>query len=364
MQIQDITNELETFAPLLLQEDYDNCGLLTGQKKWECTGVLLTLDCTEAIVNEAIENKYNLIIAHHPILFSGIKKLNGNTYIERTIIKAIQNNIAIYAAHTNFDNVKNGINSKIAQKLGLINTSVLAPKARLLKKLVTYVPETHHKNVLEALFNAGCGSIGNYSECSFNTRGTGTFKGNTLTNPFVGKPNHVSVEPEIKIETVFESYNQAQILTALKSAHPYEEIAYDIYDLSNSQQNIGSGLIGELENEMTEDEFLNHVKLNLKANCLKYTQKLNKAIKKVAICGGSGSFLLKNAIKNGADAFISSDFKYHEFFDAENKLLLIDAGHFETEQFSSEIFYEIIKNKFVTFAVRLSKINTNPVNYF
>ncbi|MDX2173883.1 MAG: Nif3-like dinuclear metal center hexameric protein [Bacteroidota bacterium] len=364
MQIKDITNELELFAPLSLQEDYDNCGLLTGQKNWECTGALLTLDCTEAIVDEAIETKCNLIIAHHPILFSGLKKINGNTYIERTIIKAIQNNIAIYAAHTNFDNVKNGINKKMAEKLGLKNLRILSPKSNLLRKLVTFVPETHHKNVLETLFAAGCGNIGNYDECSFNTRGTGTFKGNENTNPFIGKPNEVSVEPEIKIETVFESYKQSQVISALKSAHPYEEIAYDIYPLSNLYQNVGSGMIGELEKEMTEDEFLSHVKVNLKSSCLKYTQKLQKTIKKVAICGGSGRFLLKNAINSGVDAFITSDFKYHEFFDAENKLLLIDAGHYETEQFSPEIFYEIITNKFLTFAVRLSKINTNPVNYF
>ncbi len=364
MQIKDITNELEAFAPLSLQEDYDNCGLIVGQKQWECTGALLTLDCTEAIIDEALATNCNLIIAHHPILFSGLKKLNGSNYIERTIIKAIQNNIAIYAAHTNFDNVKNGVNLKIAQKLGLQNLSILAPKANAIKKLVTFVPETHHQKVLDALFEEGCGNIGNYNNCSFNAKGTGTFMGNETSNPFIGKPNQLSVEVEVRIETIFEAFNESKIISALKLAHPYEEIAYDIYSLSNSHQNIGSGMLGELVEEMAEDDFLSHVKQSLNAKCLKYTQKTGKNIKKVAICGGSGQFLIKNALNSGADAFITSDFKYHQFFDAENKLLLIDAGHYETEQFTPEIFYDIIRNKFVTFAIRLSKINTNPVNYF
>jgi dinuclear metal center YbgI/SA1388 family protein len=362
--IQTIITELETFAPLSLQEDYDNCGLLTGQKDWECTGALLTLDCTEAIIDEALQTNCNLIIAHHPILFSGLKKLNGTTYIERTIIKAIQNNIAIYAAHTNFDNVKNGVNNKIAEKLGLKNLSILSPKNNQLKKLVTFVPETHHQKVLDALFDAGCGSIANYSNCSFNTKGTGTFMGNEASNPFVGKPNQLSVELEVRVETIFESYLEKSIISALKTSHPYEEVAYDVYSLSNSHQNIGSGMLGELETELSEDDFLHLVKKSLNANSLKYTQKTGKNIKKVAICGGSGAFLLKNAINSKADAFVTSDLKYHQFFDAENKLLLIDAGHYETEQFTPEIFYDIIRNKFVTFAIRLSKINTNPVNYF
>ena len=364
MQIQDIINELETFAPLSLQEEYDNCGLLTGQKTWECTGALLTLDCTEAIVDEALATNCNLIIAHHPILFSGLKKLNGNTYIERTIIKAIQNNIAIYAAHTNFDNVKNGVNKKIAEKLGLKNLQILAPKANLLKKLVTFVPETHHQKVLDALFEAGCGNIGNYANCSFNSKGTGTFMGNEASNPFIGKPNQLSVELEVRVETIFESYLEKHVISALKSAHPYEEVVFDVYSLSNSHQNIGSGMIGELETELSEGDFLEHIKTNLKAKSLKYSQKLGKNIKKVAICGGSGQFLLKNAISSKADAYVTSDFKYHQFFDAENKLLLIDAGHYETEQFTPEIFYDIIIKKFTTFAIRLSKINTNPINYF
>ncbi len=364
MTIQEIITEIENFAPLAYQEDYDNCGLITGQKDQTVSGALLTLDCTEEVIEEAIKNNCNLIIAHHPILFTGLKKINGSNYVERTIIKAIQNNIAIYAAHTNLDNVKQGVNKKMADKLGLKNLHILAPKSNLLKKLVTFVPESHHQAVLNAVFNAGAGSIGNYANCSFNLEGTGTFKGNSDTKPFIGKPNELSTEKEIRIETVFEFNKEAQIISALLKAHPYEEVAYDIYSIANKHQQIGSGMIGELETGMKEDDFLGHVKKSLLSGCLKHTKKTGKIIKKVAICGGSGRFLLKNAINSGADAFITADFKYHEFFDAENKLLLNYAGHFETEQFTPEIFYEIIQNKFPTFAIRLSKTNTNPVNYF
>ncbi|MDP3556108.1 MAG: Nif3-like dinuclear metal center hexameric protein [Bacteroidota bacterium] len=364
MTVQEIITEIENFAPLSYQEDYDNCGLIIGQKTQTVSGALLTLDCTEEVIDETIKNNCNLIIAHHPILFRGLKKINGSNYVERTIIKAIQNNIAIYAAHTNLDNVKLGVNKKMADKLGLKNLQILAPKNNVLKKLVTFVPETHHQVVLQALFNAGAGNIGNYSDCSFSIEGNGTFKGNSNTTPFIGKPNELSTEKEIRIETVFEFNNESKIISELLKAHPYEEVAYDIYSITNKHQQIGSGMVGELDKEMDEASFLAHVKKSLISGCLKHTQKTKKAIKKVAICGGSGSFLLKNAINSGADAFITSDFKYHEYFDAENKLLLIDAGHFETEQFTPEIFYEIIQNKFPTFAIRLSKTNTNPVNYF
>lgn len=364
MTIQDIISEIELFAPLAYQEDYDNCGLLTGDKNIQANGVLLTLDCIESVVDEAIENKCNLIITHHPIIFSGLKKITGSNYIERTIIKAIKNNIAIYAAHTNIDNVKNGVNFKIAEKLGLKNLRILLPKINLLKKLVTYVPLSHHQKVLDALFAGGCGNIGNYDSCSFNIEGTGTFKGNEFSNPFLGEPDKLSKEKEIRIETIYESGKEKAVLEALLSSHPYEEVAFDTYCLTNKLNNAGSGLIGELENALDEDAFLKLVKDSLKTQCLKYTQKRGKAVKKVAVCGGSGSFLLKNAINSQADAFITSDFKYHQFFDADQKLLLIDAGHYETEQFTPEIFYDIVQKKFPTFAIRLSKIKTNPVNYF
>jgi len=364
MKIQDIISEIENFAPLAYQEDYDNCGLLTGDKNREVTGVLLSLDCIESIVDEAIEQKCNLIISHHPIIFSGLKKITGSNHIERTIIKAIKNDIAIYAAHTNVDNVTNGVNFKIAEKLGLINLKILAPKSNLLKKLVTYVPQSHHEQVLRALFKAGCGNIGNYDSCSFNSEGTGTFRGNDQSKPFLGKPNELSREAEIRIETIFESEKEKAVLSALLSEHPYEEVAFDLYPLSNKLSRIGSGLTGELEKGLNEGDFLKLVKTVLKCDRLKYTEKTGKIVKKVALCGGSGRFLLKNAINSNSDAFITSDFKYHEYFEVEGKLLLIDAGHYETEQFTPEIFYDIIQKKFPTFAIRLSKIKTNPVNFF
>jgi dinuclear metal center YbgI/SA1388 family protein len=364
MTISAIIEALENFAPLVYQEDYDNCGLLTGNRQWEATGALLSLDCTEEIVDEAIALRCNLIVVHHPIIFSGLKKLTGNTYIERTIIKAIKNDVAIYACHTNLDNVMQGVNKKIADKLGLQNLSILAPKSNMLKKIVSYVPKSHQQQVLQALFAAGAGNIGNYDSCSFNTEGIGTFKGNSSANPFVGKVNELSLEPEIRIETVFETAHETKIIRALLGAHPYEEVAYDIYDLGNKYSQIGSGMLGELTEPMEEAVFLKHVKQVFNCSTIRHTQKLGKLIKKVAICGGSGRFLLKNAISSGADAYITSDFKYHEFFDVDKKLLLADIGHFESEQFTPEIFYDIIQKKFTTFAIHLSKINTNPINYF
>jgi dinuclear metal center YbgI/SA1388 family protein len=364
MILQNIITEIEKFAPLAYQESYDNCGLLTGNKEQEISGAILCLDCTEAVVEEAIQKKCNLIIAHHPIIFGGLKKLNGNNYVERTVIKAIQNNIAIYACHTNLDNVKLGVNKKIANKLGLINTQILAPKKSLLKKLVTFVPATHLGKVQESLFNAGAGNIGNYDSCSFVLEGTGSFRGNENSNPFIGEKGKLSLEKESRLELIFETINESQIISTLKQNHPYEEVAYDIYQLENTYQNIGSGMVGELETPISEMEFLARLKSVFMLKLIKHTPLLTKSIKKVALCGGSGSFLLKNAINSKSDIYISSDFKYHEFFDAENKILIADIGHYESEQFTPEIFYEIISNKFPTFASYLTETNTNPVNYF
>ncbi|MBK9282769.1 MAG: Nif3-like dinuclear metal center hexameric protein [Sphingobacteriaceae bacterium] len=364
MTIKNITQVIEEFAPLTYQESYDNCGLLTGDANVACSGVLLTLDCLEETLDEAIQLKANLIVMHHPVIFSGLKKITGDNFIERIIIKAIKNNIALYATHTNIDNVRQGVNYKIAEKLGLENCKILAPKTNLLRKLVTYVPATHHEKVLQALFEAGCGQIGEYENCSFNTSGTGTFKGSDKTNPFIGKAGQLSKEAEIKIETIFEARNEKNILKALKSNHPYEEVAFDVYPLENKLNAVGSGIIAEFKEAMREEDFLKLVQKALKTKVLRHTKMSDKFVKKVAICGGSGRFLLKNAINSKSDAFLTSDFKYHDFFEVEEKLLLVDAGHFETEQYTPEIFYEIITKKFATFAIHLSKINTNPVNYF
>jgi dinuclear metal center YbgI/SA1388 family protein len=364
MILNNIISELEKFAPISLQETYDNCGLLTGNKDQQITGAILCLDCTEDVIEEAINRNCNLVIAHHPIVFVGLKKLNGSNYVERTIIKAIQNNIAIYACHTNLDNVKLGVNNKIAQKIGLINTEILAPKKSTINKLVTFVPTINLENVRTALFNAGAGNIGNYTDCSYVLEGTGSFNANENANPFVGEIGKVHFEKESRLEVIFESYKEQKIIAALKENHPYEEVAYDLYNLENFNNEVGSGLIGELPIPMTENDFLNHLKIVFNLKSVKHTKFLEKKIQKVSLCGGSGSFLLKSAINLKSDIYISSDFKYHEFFDAENSILIADIGHYESEQFTPEIFYEIISNKFPTFALYLTEINTNPVNYF
>ena len=363
-QLANIIAQLESLAPLPYQESYDNSGLITGSPDMKITGALICLDSTEGIIEEAIQNGCNLVIAHHPIIFSGLKKLNGKNYVERTIIKAIKNDVAIYAIHTNLDNVRNGVNMAIGQRLGLRNTKILSPKSGLLKKLVTYCPENDSDKIKTALFAAGAGSIGNYDECSFGSKGTGTFRGNENTNPFVGKKGERHYEPEERIEVIFEMPLQKAILNALRSSHPYEEIAFDIYSIDNQNQNIGSGLIGALENPMDLKDFLKFLKIQLQAGCIRFTTSQIKQISKVALCGGSGSFLLQDAIRAGADAFVTADFKYHQFFDAEERIVIADIGHYESEQFTKELIYNFLNRKFTTFALRLSELNTNPINYF
>lgn len=363
MKLKEITDCLESFAPLAYQESYDNAGLICGNQEMDITSAIICLDSTEAVIEEAIEKGSNLVIAHHPIVFSGLKKFNGKNYVERVIIKAIQNNIAIYAAHTNLDNVHNGVNSKIAEKLGLVNCSVLLPQKNLLKKLITFCPEDKAEAVRSALFETGAGNIGNYDECSFNSNGTGTFRAGEGTSPYVGEHGKQHKEKEVKIETIYPANIESKLLNALIKAHPYEEVAYDLIPLSNSHNRVGAGIIGELPSEMAEMDFLNNLKDVMKANGIRYTSLRNKKVRKVAVCGGSGSFLLGDAIKSGADVFVSADFKYHQFFDAENHIVIADIGHYESEQFTIQLFYDILQKKFNTFALHLSKINTNPIKY-
>lgn len=364
MRIADIIAVVERFAPPSLQESYDNAGLIAGDPDWEARGALLSLDCTEDVVEEALSQNCNLIISHHPILFRGVKTLSPRSYVQRTLIKAIKNDVAIYACHTNLDNVSAGVNRLICEKLSLKNIQILLPKEGILRKLVTFVPQSYHSKVLDALFAAGAGQIGKYDSCSFNIQGEGTFRGNEESNPFIGEPGKLSKEPEVRIEVILEEYRQKNVIKALLSSHPYEEVAYDVYRLENSHQLKGSGMIGELEKEEDVHVFLQRVARSLKTPVLKHTAFVGKAIRKVAVCGGSGSFLLKNAMSAGADAFVTGDFKYHELFDAEGRILVVDAGHYETEQFTPEIFYRLIQESFSTFAVHLSQVNTNPVYYF
>ena len=363
MRLSEITNYLESIAPLNYQEDYDNSGLIVGDPNMEVRASLVALDCVETIVDEAISTGCNLIITHHPIVFKGLKKLNGKSYVERVVLKAIKNNVALYAIHTNLDSVHTGVNARICEKLGLSGIKVLSPKSGLLKKLVTFCPQAQAEQLRSALFYAGAGNIGNYSEASFNAEGFGTFKANENANPFVGEKGAQHHESELRIEVVFPVQAERKILLALFENHPYEEVAYDIYKLENKHQQVGSGMLGWLEYDMEAYDFLHMVKDRMQAKVVRYTSVLPKRIKKVAVCGGSGSFLLKEAIAAGADAFITADFKYHEFFDAEEKIMIADIGHFETEQFTSNLLVEIIQKKFTNFAIRLTEQNTNPINY-
>lgn len=364
MKIQDITSLLEKTAPLSLQESYDNAGLIVGNPSDECTGVMISLDATEAVIKEAKEKKCNLLISHHPIVFKGLKKINGKNYVERALVSAIKNDVALYAAHTNLDNVIEGVSGKMGSLLGLTNCRVLAPASDTLQKLSVYVPLSHQEAVMEALFAAGAGHIGNYSECSFILEGKGTFKGNEASNPVIGIRGQRHTEPECKIEVVLPVFLKNDILRAMKQAHPYEEVAYYLYNIDNQYQNIGSGLVGDLPKSVSEAEFLETLSQVFKIPAIRHSPLVGKPVKKVALCGGAGSFLIPSAVSVGADIFITGDLKYHEFFDADNRLVLADIGHFESEQYTIDLIFDLIKQNFPTFAVLKSTVNTNPVHYF
>ncbi|NIJ52109.1 Nif3-like dinuclear metal center hexameric protein [Dyadobacter arcticus] len=362
--IKDITNELEKLAPLAYQEGYDNAGLLVGSSETEVQGILFTLDVTEKIVDEAIEKQCNLIVAHHPIIFKGLKKLNGKNYVERTVIKAIKHDIAIYATHTNLDHVTNGVNWKIAEQLGLTNVKVLAPKKQWLTKLTFFAPIENTNSILNALFHIGAGKIGQYEQCSFRTKGTGTFLPGEFANPTIGTQGKLEEVTEERIEVMFPSYLESRILSVLRSAHPYEEAAYYLSSLENENQEVGAGAVGELPAEMTAQDFLKHLKKEMQVNVIKHTKAVSGTVKRVAICGGAGSSLLSNAIEAKADVFVTADYKYHEFFDAENRIMICDIGHYESEVFTKNLLHHYLSGKFSNFALCLSEVNTNPVQYF
>jgi len=363
MKIKEIISFLEEMAPLAYAENFDNVGLLVGNQNDGCTGVLVCHDALENVIDEAISKNCNFIVCFHPILFSGLKKITGKNYVERSVLKAIKNDIAIYAVHTALDNHQNGVNKIFCDALGLKNTKVLIPKESFIQKLVTYtVPENHIK-LRNSLFDAGAGNIGNYEKCSFNSQGIGTYQGNENSNPEIGEIGEFVENTEIKIEVTFEKHLQGKILKALFSNHIYEEVAYEIYNLENLHQNIGLGMIGELETEMQEKEFLLFVKDKMKADGIRHSEYLGRPIKKVAVLGGSGSFSIKKAIEAGADAFLTADLKYHQFYEAENQLVLADIGHFESERYTKNYIVDYLTKKIPNFAIILSEENTNPVKY-
>lgn len=364
MKIGAVIQYLESVAPPILQEHYDNAGLITGNPSWKCKGIITALDATEEVIQEAIRKKCNFIVAHHPIIFSGLKKINGKNYVEKAIIAAIKNDIAIYAIHTNLDNITEGVNGKMADKLGLINRQILQPKKGLLKKLITFAPAAFAEKIRQSIFDAGCGDIGNYSECSFSTAGEGTFKAGEKTKAFVGKKGERHTEAEIRIEAIFPAWQEVGILQALKKNHPYEEVAYDIIPLENHYQSIGAGMIGALKKPMSEINFLKQIKKVFNLKVIRHTTLTGKEVINVALCGGAGSFLIDAAASSEADFYITSDIKYHEFFDANGSIVMADIGHFESEQFTIELLFDILKDKFPNFAVLKTGITTNPVNYF
>ncbi len=341
-KIKDILQQLDMFAPRAYQEEYDNSGLITGDTNALLNGALISLDCTEEIVEEAIRKNCNLIVAHHPIVFRGLKKITGSNYIERTIIKAIKNDIAIFAIHTNLDNVLHGVNKKIADRLGLVNTKILRPKRNTLNKLTTFVPKAYTESVLSKLHEAGAGMIGEYKNCSFRTEGTGTFLPTENSNPTIGETGQLEQVTEDRIELIFPSHLKGKILSALVASHPYEEVAYYIHQLENDNTGIGSGMIGELPEPIKSAEIMAYIKKSMNAKIVRHTALAKDEIKKVALCGGAGSFLLRDAISLQADVFISGDFKYHEFFDADKQITIADIGHYESEQFTKELIYEHI----------------------
>jgi len=363
MRIADIIKELENWAPRSWQESYDNAGLIIGDKQVECTGVLCALDATESIIEEAHLRGCNLVVAHHPIVFSGLKRIDPDHYVGRTLIRAIKHDIAIYAIHTNLDNLLGGVNAAMADQLDLVDRRVLLPKQQTLKKLCTFVPAAQVDAVSTALFNAGAGHIGRYDQCSFRHTGEGTFRGLEGANPFVGTVGDLHREAEWKLEVLYPSHLESVILNTLRSAHPYEEVAYDLIPLSNTHPEIGAGLIGELKTQVDPNTFLETVKSAFGCAVLRHTLSDGRPIRRVALCGGAGSFLVSNALSVGADAYLTADLKYHEFFDADGKMLLVDLGHYESEQFTTDLIQRFLAKKFPTFAVLKTDRSTNPIRY-
>lgn len=364
MKINELIGELNQWAPPAYQESYDNARLITGNPNQELKGVLISLDCIEEVVDEAIEKNVNLIIAHHPIVFKGLKSLTGKNYVERTIIKAVKNDIAIFSIHTNLDNVISGVNRMICDRIGLKNCKILVPRHETLSKLVTFVPVKDKESVLDGLYRAGLGHIGNYDECSFEVNGTGSFRPNEQANPAIGSANQREYVEEVRIEGIFPSHLKNKIIKALKKSHPYEEVAYYLTSLSNENQEVGSGMVGELPKPITAEATLKLLKDKFNLSVIRHTKFHKQEIRKIAVCGGAGSFLLGHAIGAGADVFVTGDFKYHEFFDADQKIIIADIGHYESEVFTKELIYNFLKEKFANIALNLSEVDTNPINYF
>jgi len=363
MILKEVTDILEELAPLAQAEDFDNVGLLVGDSKNEVTGILVTLDTLENVVDEAIEHSCNLIVSFHPIIFSGLKKITGSNYVERVVLKAIQNGIAIYSMHTALDNSSSGVNTKICEVLGIVNTKILIPQQGSIKKLTTYVPKAEATRLKDSLFEAGAGNIGNYSNCSFTVDGIGSYMGGANSAPTKGKVGQLHFEEETQINITFAAHNERKILRALFQNHPYEEVAYEVFSLDNRDQHIGMGMVGKLSEPMDEGDFLAFVKQKMNVSVIKHSQLLGKKVEKIAVLGGSGAFAISAAKVSGADVFLTSDLKYHQFYQAEGEMVIADIGHYESEQFTKNLLVDYLTEKIPSFAIRLSDSNTNPIKY-
>ncbi len=364
LRIQEIIACFEAVAPSRLQESYDNSGLIVGDVNAEVHRALLCLDSTEAVVDEAIAKGCDIIIAHHPIVFGGLKRFTGGDYVQRAVMKAIKNDIAIYACHTNLDNVlRGGVNERIAKQLGFAVSGVLRPAAGLLMKLAVYVPNEQADYVRDALFAAGAGGIGNYDECAFSTQGLGSFRPNALANPTLGVSGVRELVQEQRVEVLVPIWLKVQVGRAMVAAHPYEEVAHDWIALDNVSSEYGAGVLCKLRKPMSQLDFLQHIKREMGVDVVKFTRCDVREVNTVAICGGAGSFLIGDAMRAGADAFITSDVKYHEFFDAQGKMLLCDIGHYESEKYTIDLFSNILSAKFPKFATIFAETITNPIDY-
>jgi dinuclear metal center YbgI/SA1388 family protein len=364
MKAQEIVNIIESFAPPGIQESWDNSGLITGNRDAEVSGVVLCVDVTEAILNEAMGLGYNMIVSHHPPVFSGLKKFSGNDLVSRLVRSAIKNDLILYSVHTNLDQIEEGVSGIIAAKLGMESTEILVPRKDDLLKLVTFIPVDSFEGVTKAVFNAGAGHIGNYDSCGYSVDGKGSFRAGEGTDPFTGNKGELHYEAEKRFETIFPRHREAEIISALMESHPYEEVAYDIYPLKNTNQAMGLGIIGNMPDPVSEEELLSRVKKIFNTGCIRHTDFLNKDVKRVAVLGGSGSEFLGQAINKRADVYITADIKYHQFFNADGKILLMDIGHYESEHLALEVLNKILSKKLTNFAVHLTKISTNPIKYF
>lgn len=364
-RISDIASLLEAIAPPSLQEDYDNSGLLIGEPHTEVTGVLVSLDVTEAVVAEAVRKGCNLIVSHHPLIFRPLKRLTGRNQVERTAMAALRAGVGLYAIHTNLDNVAHGVNAMMADKLGLDDFETLRPAKATLSKVVTFVPHDDLDAVRQAMFAAGAGNLGDYDECGFVTRGEGTFRAQPGSNPHLGSVGQREGVEEARLEVIVERWNVGPVVAAMHDAHPYDVVAHDVLHLENAHPTAGSGGIGGYDVPLSWSAFVDRLKSAFGAPVVRHTAPPETPISTVALCGGTGSFLLPDAIRAGADVFLSSDFKYHEFFGTEGRITIADIGHAEAEGGISAWLVDqlaVLKVGFPNFAVLLSEVRTNPIH--